>query len=164
LRRSSFIATCLYYFGAHHFQLLSRPEATGLVLALIVGHSLLSDLTGRPCDYTAPVFALLHRLTNIPEPLVPAVDHHHHHHGHGHGHHAGEHGAQTPRAAARAAASTPLPPASPGAEERASEAASLEDSALEQLSPERLLAEGGKLAKRGGGGGGTRRRRKRGAR
>jgi hypothetical protein len=31
-----------------------------------VGHSLLADLTGRPCDYTAPAFALLHRLTFIP--------------------------------------------------------------------------------------------------
>ena len=36
------------------------------MLALIVGHSWLSDLTGRPCDYTAPVFALLHKLTFIP--------------------------------------------------------------------------------------------------
>lgn len=51
----------------------SSLQGLGLVISLYVAHSLATDLTGRPLDYTAPLGALFHKLTLIPVPGASAA-------------------------------------------------------------------------------------------
>lgn len=41
-------------------------EGKALVTSIFIAHGLLSDLLGRPLDFTEPIASVLHTVTNIP--------------------------------------------------------------------------------------------------
>ncbi|PRW59772.1 trimeric intracellular cation channel type B [Chlorella sorokiniana] len=65
--RSAALVACLHYGLVHTLGMLSVQQGLGLATSLLVAHSLATDLTGQPCDFTAPLGALFHKLTLIPE-------------------------------------------------------------------------------------------------
>lgn len=71
--RSAALLACLQYGLVHALGLLSVQQGLGLATSLLVAHSLATDLTGQPCDFTAPLGALFHKLTLIPEVGAPAA-------------------------------------------------------------------------------------------
>ncbi len=66
--RSGALATTAYYLLSHVAEALSQREAKALLTVVFIGHGLLSDVLGRPLDFTQPVARILHGVLNIPVP------------------------------------------------------------------------------------------------
>eukprot|EP00195_Chlamydomonas_chlamydogama_P006970 CAMPEP_0202890708 /NCGR_PEP_ID=MMETSP1392-20130828/1028_1 /ASSEMBLY_ACC=CAM_ASM_000868 /TAXON_ID=225041 /ORGANISM="Chlamydomonas chlamydogama, Strain SAG 11-48b" /LENGTH=362 /DNA_ID=CAMNT_0049574327 /DNA_START=64 /DNA_END=1152 /DNA_ORIENTATION=- len=66
--RSAFLGSAFYFLAAKYSvtQFLAPEEATAVLLTVFVGQSLLSDLTGQPCDWTKPIINTVLTLANIP--------------------------------------------------------------------------------------------------
>ncbi|KAL4459047.1 hypothetical protein ABPG75_013912 [Micractinium tetrahymenae] len=58
--RSAAVGASLQYLCVHVLGLLSAQQGLGLVISLYAAHSLATDITGQPCDYTAPLGTLFH--------------------------------------------------------------------------------------------------------
>lgn len=66
--RSAAFAAVSYYTIAYVAQLLPVEAAAGLVITGLMMHTIASDITGLPLDFTAAVTHLLHTLTFVPPP------------------------------------------------------------------------------------------------
>ena len=65
--RSGALGASVYYLLVHILQQFTPKEGKALVTSVFIAHGLLSDLLGRPLDFTEPIAAILHTVTNIPK-------------------------------------------------------------------------------------------------
>lgn len=70
--RSGFFGSLLYWTSVYGMGWLKPSEGAALVIAILVAHGVLSDLSGRPLDFTYPIAKAAHTLTLIPMPGQPA--------------------------------------------------------------------------------------------
>ena len=66
--RSGFAGAFVHYMTVYVFEVLKPNEGLALITTLYVVHGLLSDLLKQPLDYTHPLAAIAHTLTNVPMP------------------------------------------------------------------------------------------------
>ncbi|KAL4431927.1 hypothetical protein ABPG77_000194 [Micractinium sp. CCAP 211/92] len=71
--RSAAVGACLQYVSVHVLGVLSPQQGLGLVITLYVAHSLATDITGQPCDYTAPLGTLFHKEDGNGDDLAAAA-------------------------------------------------------------------------------------------
>lgn len=67
--RSALLCAVLYYYTVHWTGLLTTHEGLALIRTLLIGHGILSSLSGMPLDVTQPLAVAVYKVSNIPVPL-----------------------------------------------------------------------------------------------
>ncbi|GMH45604.1 hypothetical protein BSKO_13561 [Bryopsis sp. KO-2023] len=66
--RSALLGSMGYYGAVHIWELASPAEGLALLRAVLIGHSMLSQIFGMPLDFTKPMAAIGHTCSNVPRP------------------------------------------------------------------------------------------------
>jgi hypothetical protein len=66
--RTGFLGSLIYWGSVYYLGVLKPAEGAALVTTIFIAHTIASDLSGRPLDFTWPVAWAAHAVTNVPMP------------------------------------------------------------------------------------------------